>query len=233
MKSIWTSLLILFSTSPMVAWATAAVDDSAYHKTLITLLMKAAFGLAALVSIIFFIMVSVNYFRQVMDKDSLSKRDLKPMSLVKFIAGIVLASALFTPMRTMSLFNDLTGVEGNGYKMCLALDVQLEQYKSWAPGVTKCLDKAKEQVTKVTKEPEGLDMAKLELLFGLLQLLALGFFIGSAIMLFQHILGYRNLKITVGAALISMVMSSVMMAAPGVANYISDLRGPTSVIDST
>ena len=90
---------------PALAFSSLALasgtDDSrqvAYWELLVEKIFNIGLLLGVLVSIILLIFGGVFYAAQVLDKDALAKRDLKPMSILSFLGIICLASILFSPI---------------------------------------------------------------------------------------------------------------------------------------
>jgi hypothetical protein len=226
--------LIFFIPDVLAANAgTSSTNNSAYYEVLVTILTNVAINLAFLISLIVLLVTGVLFAMKTFDPNSISQRDLKPMSILKFVAGLMLASVLFTPLHSMEFINDLTGLSNSktGMAMCSVVKINVKHFE-WANDAESCISHVEDSFSKVAQytNKDHVETANFGLLFGIIQLLSIGFMISSCVILAKHIWGFRQVKITVGQALISLVLSSIVFASPNAVKYYEDFKGEQNVV---
>lgn len=220
-------LIVLF-LSPDILASTDDANNQAYYEGLLVNFTNLILRVALLISLIILLVTGVLYVTKVLDSNAISQRDLKPMTFMKFIGGICLASVLFSPLHTIVALNDLTGMNdsASGLKVCSVVKVDVSHF-DWADDASDCMTKMEERLTELAqyKDSDKMEGFNLGLIFGLIQLVSIGFFIASCVTLAQHIWGFRQVKTTVTGALIAIVMSSFVYALPNVVDYVEDMKG--------
>lgn len=229
-----TAGIILVATTPGLAYADTAQLN--YWYGLIAQLTELSLIVFFVLGLFGFGKLSIVYAMQVLGaaKDSLGRRDMKPMNIAKFIAGIVLCSVLITPFSAMRMIGDISGLSSNGRPMCFVTGVSAKSV-SWAQDASSCMDHVEERLksvsgfTEVSKE--GMDYVKL--FFGIVQLSSVVFFGNSVTTLLRHVFGYRNIQVSVGGAFGAMTASSILFMLPNVAYYIQDVFATSTPVIST
>jgi len=228
MRALLLFAIIMF---PQIAFGqdTASSNQEAYYQQLVTILTNVILRLSFLVSIIVLLITGVLYALKTFDENAISKRDLKPMTFLKFIAGIALASLLFAPLNSMKLFNDLTGLHIEGderMSICSVVEIDVAHFE-WENNANACINKVEDRFEELAKykNEDRLSTFNFGLMFGVIQLIALGFMLNSGVTLAKHIWGFRQVKTSVGGAFIAMTMASAVFASPNIVAYIQDLRG--------
>lgn len=233
-----TSMTGLTLSENSFANGTATTSQAAYWAELVDIFTTLTILVGALLALVVLTLTLVFAFKEVLKKDSMSNRsENKPMTFAKTLGGIVVATILYMPLHAMTFFGDLLGTvrSDSGSTLCLVANINVK-HMTWSGNAQNCIEHVKKKAQEFAQytEKDHLDSANLPLLFGVVQMLALIFFISAAWMLSKNILGYRDLKITSGMALTAMFASSLIMTLPNVVDYIQDVRGSnTYILDTT
>jgi hypothetical protein len=233
MRALLVLVLLVFSSATLAD--TASTNNEAYYEQLLTIFTNVLLRLAFLISLVVLLITGVLFAMKTFDPDALNKRGLKPMSFISFIGGIMLASVFFNPLQSMSLFNDLTGmVNSETQKMCSVVEIDVSHFL-WIDEGESCVTNVEKQFKRLStyNDDTQISSANFGLIFGLIQLLALGFMISACVVLAKHIWGFGQVKTTVSQAVIAMIMSSAVYALPNAVDYIQDLRGASDGIINT
>tara|TARA_B100000508_G_scaffold139407_1_gene137543 strand:+ start:246199 stop:246921 length:723 start_codon:yes stop_codon:yes gene_type:complete len=231
---------------PALAFSSLALasgtDDSrqvAYWELLVEKIFNIGLLLGVLVSIILLIFGGVFYAAQVLDKDALAKRDLKPMSILSFLGIICLASILFSPISSFIMINDITGLNPSdkaSMSICVANNITISHYE-WTASADQCIERMEQKIQDLANHlnEDHFEAANLPLLFKVIQAVAVFFFVVSGTVLGKHMLGYRNLKYTKGQVVMAMFACGVLFSAPMLVDYWNDISGSDNDIisDST
>lgn len=157
-------------------------------------------------------------------KDSLGRRNMRPMNAMKFMAGTVLCSAMVVPFSVMKVMGDITGLSSNGRPMCFVTGIESNSLE-WSGNANACMDHVESRLKSVSGfesvTKEGMDYVKL--FFGIIQLTSLFFFGNSISILLRHAFGYQNIQVSVAGAFLAMFASSVLFMLPNVTYYIEDV----------
>jgi hypothetical protein len=219
--------LFLIASPTMASDSTADSKNEAYHNTLVEVFFNAALSIGEFMSLVGLGWLCWTAIRNVNNPSLVQQEGNKPLTLFKFAMGLAVISILYLPLHSMALFNDFTGLAGsNSLTMCIAVDVKTDTY-DWVNDADACVTKVERQVTEMSQfqSTDHLKSANVGLLFGVVQLISLLFFLSSAWMLLRHLMGAREVKLTVGACIIAMLLSSVGMTLNNVTEYVKDFRG--------
>lgn len=227
---IYSVLLLVVFTSPAFA-ADTTTEQIAYWELLAGKLFNLGLLISILASLFLLLLGGVYLTMQVVDKDSLAKRDLKPMTALKFVGIMCLASVMYMPISAIVFLNDISGLapsDSSDMDICLVNDVSISNY-TWTNSASDCLTEMEEKIKSLTStlDDEHLDAANLPLLLKVMQTVCLGFFVSSCIVLGKHMLGYRNVKLSASSALLAMFVSAVLFASPNLIDYWNDISGGT------
>lgn len=225
---------LLFGIVPCSAWASSTQFD--YWFQLISGLTDLAFIVFFVMGIFGFLRLASVYSMQVLGdkKDSLGRRDMKPMNTMKFIAGLSLCTVLVAPMGVMKLAGDVTGLGASGRPVCFVTGVSAVK-TSWMMDATSCMNHVQERILSTSGfesiTTEGMSYVKL--FFSMLQLTAIVFFGQSVTVLLRHVFGFRNIQVSVAGAFGAMFASSVIFMLPNLTYYIQDVFMTAQPIIST
>lgn len=207
-----------------------------YWYQLIAGLTNLAFIVFFVLGIFGFLRLSSVYAMQVLGdkKDSLGRRDMKPMNMMKFIAGISLCSVLIAPMSLMRLTGDITGLGASGRPICFVTGVSVLK-TDWMMDATSCMNHVQERILSTSGfdsiTSEG--MSYIKLLVSIVQFTAIVFFGNSVSVLLRHVFGFRNIQVSVAGAFGAMFASSVIFMLPNLTYYINDVFIKSQPIIST
>jgi hypothetical protein len=233
MSRVFFAIFLFLIAAPSIASdSTADSTNEAYQNTLVEVFFNAALSIGELMSLVGLGWLCWTAIRNVNNPSLVQQEGSKPLTAFKFAMGLAVISILYLPLHSMSLFNDFTGLAGsNSLTMCIAVDVRTDTY-DWINDADACVTKVERQVTEMSQfqSTDHLESANVGLLFGVVQLISLIFFLSSAWMLLRHLMGAREVKLTVGACIIAMLLSSVGMTLNNVTEYIKDFRGEQSEI---
>jgi hypothetical protein len=207
---------------PAIALAESEpTNRAAYWKLVVDQLMNVVLGFGFVLGFGLVVFGCIFLLWQVLDKDYLARRDIKPMSFFKLIGLLAIASAMAVPFNLLNILNDLTGFGD----VCLVSDVSVS-HMDWTNNASACIEKMQKNAEGLLQytNNEKLKNANLPLLLGIVQLTGITFFMGSLFTLGKHVLGYRDQKLTVGAAFLALIMSSIVISAPSITKYIEEFR---------
>lgn len=218
------------------ASGTATTSQASYWMTLVQIGTKIALSASALLSLAALSLTLIYGYEKVSSKETMRQnQERRPMTFMKVIGGLLVATVLYLPLHTMTLMGDIMGTvrSDKGTTLCMVTEVQVRHFK-WVNNASSCIEhiKSKAQEFAQYTERDHLDSANLPLLFGLFQLLGLIFFISASWMLAKNFLGYRDLKVTPSMAIVAMFASSFIMTIPNVVDYVKDIRGQNNQIIS-
>lgn len=215
-----------------LASASSGVDNAAYYQKLSGIFFNVLllFGLLAALGGLLWLMVLT--LRTVLNPSLIQQTGGQPITITKLLGGLAVVSILWSPLSSMSLFHDLTGVAQDG--VCLSVDVNVAHI-NWENKAASCIENAEKRFADLAEysNEEHIKSANIGLLFSVVQLLSLGFFLSSAWMIMLNIFSVRDVSMKVSTCLISMAISSVVMALPSVVDYVEDIRGSNSVVLDT
>lgn len=231
-------MVLLFSSSPTFAAAVAeaaspaASSNAAYYRVLIDLSFNIILTLALLAGLVATFWLGVSTLRTVVNPTLMQQLGDKPMTIGRALGGLALVSVLYGPLDAMAIFADFTGVGSSG--ICLTVNVDVAHI-DWTNNAAACIKDAESKFAQLAEytNKEHIESANIGLLFGVVQLISLGFFLSSTWMLFLHMIGARDVKLSKGAAIFAMLVSTVLISAPVLVSYIEDFRGQQNVIIET
>jgi hypothetical protein len=236
MRMLARAFVLLISLTSTVAVAAVDATTTAYYKTLVGVFFNVLLILGILLSLICLLWISIVTARTFLQPTLLQQTGGVPMTPIRLLAGFAVVTMLALPLTTMDAVNDLTGFSGgsSGANMCLVVDVTVKN-TGWTNNASECIAKVESKASELAaySNSEHIKSANLGLLFGIVQVMSMGFFLTSCWMLVRHIIGARDVKLTIFQAVVSILFSSAIMAAPSAVDYIVDLRGNQNVVIST
>jgi amino acid transporter len=221
-------ILLAFMIIPSTALAQE--DQPDYLRRLLGELFGFVFLASVVIGLIILIMCFAFLFQQLNDKDHPAKFDRKPVTLGAAVTILVLVSVFISPLKLVVLISDFMGLGGERQDTCLVMNVN-PVHSRWVNDANACVDKlyqAAMDYGKLTNK-DNLANVNLDLLFGVIQLLALIFLISSTLVLSLHQLGYRQLPAGRMACIGSMLAASILMQLPETVAYFKDLSGQDSI----
>lgn len=209
--------------------ASEAVNNEAYYQVLVEIFFNAILSLALLAGLCGLLWLSVVTLKTFVNPTMLQQSGNKPITITRILGGLAVVSIFWAPLESVKLFTDLTGVGKDG--ICLTVDVNVSHI-SWANSASQCISYAEGRFSDLAEysNDEHIRSANVGLWLSIVQLISLGFFLSSAWMLLLHMIGVREVKMSVGASLFAMTMSTVTMSAPYFIDYIEDFRGKQNVV---
>ena len=216
--------IILILISPIAFSAETTTSQMVYYKTVIGIFFNVVLLISFLMGLIGLGWMSWVGLKTALNPTLAQQDGRKPITIFKYMAGMVVVTLFFFPFNGMKLFNDISGLESQR-PMCLVVDVTVEHI-DWANDASGCISYVEEQLSSVAEysNNDHIKSANLGVLFGVIQLVSLSFFVGSLWMLVLHIIGVREVKMTVWQSILAMFFSSVLMALPNATTYIKDFK---------
>lgn len=225
----WTALAVLLAfAEPAFA---ASSENVVYWSKLTTIFFNFLLKASTLLSLIALFWISWMAMRTILNPNLKQQMGDKPITVARFGGGLIVVSMLALPLNYMEAFNDITGLSGGSNTMCLSVEVSASNLK-WAGSAAQCIERAESQFAKLAEynNKEHIKSANIGLLFMVVQTVSLFFFIVSGFMLVMHAAGKREVKLTVGQALMSMLVASMVFASINLVDYIEDFKGQQNVI---
>lgn len=227
---IYLSLLLL--SSPLFAADAADSSNEAYYRVLVDLGFNILLTFFYLGSLIALSLLCLYTYRTFINPTLMQQLGDKPMTGGRIIGALAVISFMHSPLNAIALFSDFTGIGSSG--LCLTVKVDVS-HMTWNNNANACITNAEDKFASLAQytDQSHIESANIGLLFGVVQLISLGFFLSSSWMLFMHMLGSREVAMTKGAAIFSMMVATIFMSAPDWVDYIEDFRGSQSEIINT
>lgn len=240
MRLLVAGILIAAATAsfPSLAQDAAATasTNSEYNYRLLTLGFNIILTIGQFLSLVGLGLLSRAALRAVLNPTLAQQEGLKPMTIGKFMGGVAIVSLLYFPMHAMMMVNDVTGLynKSAGLEMCVMVDVS-RSTSGWENNAAKCLQDAETRVESMAQygNADHIKSANLEIFYGVIQATGLIFFLFSSWTLLQHMIGHRELRLSIKQCLLSMVVASIMFASPNIPAYIEDYKSNQNGIIST
>jgi len=192
-------------------------------RVLVQLMTGVVLLFAVVLGLYFLLRLGFQAYETLFNKDNLQRNDYKPVTLVKFIAGLsIIATAFLQPISIMNMFNDVTGVG----TVCMVMtpsgleNNMVDISEMLGDG---CLSSFKSDLGTYV-DTEGFNDEQLKLYIGLVQLVSFIFFIAGGVYLMRHIIGERNVKVTAFQAVVIMFVASAFISFNGIIHYVEDIR---------